>query len=148
MDINNLIGDLDKFFITEEMPLEKNIVEDKSRDSSNDSDSDSDHAKSEKKLAEVTVSEDEDDEEIVYWLYSARSGWWWIFDTKSIDIIENVYQSKGKFVNLTLSNGNVVTIDLTTNKQTTIKGNGAPRNVFRTTDIKKLKVRGIAGKYF
>jgi hypothetical protein len=123
MDINNLVMDLDKF----------NLAKSDSEDSE----------KTEKsKLSKGKCSEN------VYWLYSARSGWWWLYDEDSTKVLEYVYQCNGKFATLNLSNGNVVTIDFGTNRQTTTKGKGGMRNVKRCTDLTGLKVRGISGTYY
>lgn len=75
----------------------------------------------------------------VHWLYSARDDHWWHFDRESNEDLENAHLMALPSVNVTKHG---VTVDLLTMTQ------NSGRSVLRTTSLKDIKIRGIAGKKY
>jgi hypothetical protein len=75
----------------------------------------------------------------VHWLYSARDDHWWHFDRESNEDLENAHLMALQTVKVTKHG---ITVDL----QSMTQNSG--RSVLRTTSLKDIKLRGIAGKKY
>jgi hypothetical protein len=76
-----------------------------------------------------------------HWLYSSPSYGWWHYAKEDNDKLESMYQTGNKKFQLNVE-GNTFHIDYERMVQ---QGTGKPRNLLRTTTLKDIALKGVAG---